>query len=127
MSQDVVLQRNLRKLFEREGRNLTLLVKDTTPTYNTSSATITVSAATQVTVRGRLYRKKRKRSIVTNGEMTDAWLDTQMAVIEARELSAAPRQGDYIVDGSDRWSIVAVEPQRGAEIVLTYELELSQG
>lgn len=123
----MVLQRNLRKLFEREGRNLTLLVKDTTPTYDTATATITVSAPAQVTVRGRLYRKKRKRSTVVNGEMTDVWMDVQMAVLEARGLSPAPRQGDYIVDGLDRWAIVAVEPQRGAETVLTYEMELAQG
>jgi hypothetical protein len=123
---DVSARAKIRSALLQYGRDLILEVKDTAPVYDTATATVTVSAAAQVTVRGRLYRKRKQRRTEGASESSEVWVDTQMAVLEARELSSAPTAGDYLLEDSIRWAIVAVKPIQGAEVVLTYEMELGQ-
>lgn len=128
---DAYLQDDLRKFLQREGRDLILELAAQDGTYDTDTNLVTSSEAEQVTVRGRLYRKKTGNfaelvRAAVSGSSTEVSTSTQKAVIEARTLNRAPKRDDYIVDGETRYRINKVEPKQGAEIVLSYEIFLDE-
>lgn len=118
---------DIQHLLATEGQDLFLEVADTAATYDPATALMTKNNAEQVPVRGVLYSKRTLRRTGGAGEQSEVWLPTQRAIIEARLITFAPKQGDYLHAGETQWAITAIETFAAPDgTVLFYQLTLGQ-